>query len=66
MRDAVAKLREVPETLSAWALGIARELGKRVYNPNSLDYLMRQSQEAAKAIDASRGWEQHRSRGQAR
>ena len=66
VRDAVAKLREVPETLSAWALGIARELGKRVYNPNSLDYLMRQSQEAAKAIDASRGWEQHRSRGQAR
>lgn len=51
----MAKLREVPETVSAWAQEIARELGKRTYNPNSLDYLKRGATEAARAINRSRG-----------
>lgn len=65
MREVVAKLREVPETVSAWALDIARKLGKRTYDPNSLDYMARQATEAARGINASRGWE-HRNRGQSR
>lgn len=66
VREVVAKLREVPETVSAWALDIARKLGKRTYDPNSLDYMARQATEAARGINASRGWEQHRNRGQSR
>ena len=45
---AIRRLREVPETLSAWALGIAERLGVRTYDPRSLDYQMRMAQEAAK------------------
>ena len=66
MKQAIAKLREVPETLSEWALDITHELGKRIYNPRSLDHMMQQATEAARGMNASRGWEQHRSRGQSR
>lgn len=51
---AIGRLREVPETLSGWALGIARKLGVRTYNPNSLDYQMRSATEAARAINGGR------------
>lgn len=53
--ELIGKLREVPEIASARALGIAHALGKRVYNPNSLDYQMRRATEAARAVNASRG-----------
>lgn len=66
VKQAIAKLREVPETLSEWALDITHELGKRIYNPRSLDHMMQQATEAARGMNASRGWEQHRSRGQSR
>lgn len=61
---AIGRLREVPEALSEWALGIARKLGKRTYDPRSLDYLAREAREAARAssIDMGtrpqrRGWD---------
>lgn len=38
---AIERLREVPNIVSEIALGIAERLGKRVYDPNSLDYQMR-------------------------
>lgn len=66
MKQVIQRLREVPETVSAWALDIANKLGKRTYDPNSLDYIKRQAIEAARGISASRGWEQHRNRGQSR
>lgn len=46
---AIERLREVPDILSEMALGIAERLGKRVYNPNSLDYQMAQAKAAADA-----------------
>lgn len=55
MTAAIGRLREVPETLSEWALGIARKLGVRTYNPNSLDYQMRSATEAARALGSDRG-----------
>lgn len=66
VKQVIQRLREVPETVSAWALDIANKLGKRTYDPNSLDYIKRQAIEAARGISASRGWEQHRNRGQSR
>lgn len=66
VKQVIQRLREVPETVSAWALDIAHRLGKRTYDPNSLDYMKRQAIETARGINASRGWEQHRSRGQSR
>lgn len=48
--EAVGRLREVPNTLSEWALGIANRLGKRMYDPNSLDHLMRQARDASRAL----------------
>lgn len=56
---AIGRLREVPETLSGWALGIARKLGVRTYNPNSLDYQMRSATEAARAINGGRDFNEH-------
>lgn len=44
---AISRMREVPETLSGWALDIAERLGKRTYNPNSLEYIARRATEAA-------------------
>lgn len=55
----IERLGEIPNTVSAWAQDLARELGKRVYNPRSLDYVMSQSKRVAAAHDASRGWERH-------
>jgi predicted nucleic acid-binding Zn-ribbon protein len=46
---AIERLREVPNIVSEMALGIAKRLGKRVYDPNSLDYQMRAATRAAEA-----------------
>ena len=54
MREAVGRLREVPNTLSEWALGIANRLGKRMYDPSSLDHLMRQARDASRALEHGR------------
>lgn len=51
----VSQLREIPNTVSEWAQDIARKLGKRVYDPRSLDYQVRQATEAARAYNRSRG-----------
>ena len=45
--EAIGRLREVPETLSEWALEIANKLGIRTYNPNSLEHQARLAREAA-------------------
>ncbi len=50
-------LREVPNIVSECAQDIARELGKRVYDPRSLDHMAKQAAAAARA--ASRGWQPH-------
>lgn len=55
VKQVIQRLREVPETVSAWALDIARKLGKRVYDPRSLDYLAREAREAARASSIDRG-----------
>lgn len=65
VRDVFQQLREVPETLSAWALDLAARMGKRTYNPNSLDYQMRAAREAARAVnvghtDVQRGYRRSR------
>ena len=46
---AIERLREVPNIVSEMALGIAERLGKRVYDPNSLDYQMRAATRASEA-----------------
>lgn len=60
--EAIGKLREVPSIVSEWAQGIARKLGKPVYNPNSLDRMARQAREVSRGMDVgatrgSRSWE---------
>lgn len=58
MRSAVERLSEIPNTLSRWALGIARELGKRVYDPRSIARINQRAVEAANMSvrrDVSRG-----------
>lgn len=62
VRQAIERLREVPETVSAWALDIAHKLGKRTYDPTSLDYMKRQAIEAARGISSARGWEPRQNR----
>lgn len=71
-RAAVVKaldgLREVPNIVSVWAQELARKMGKPLFDPNSVDYMMQEMQEAtraAKALDRSRE-APARSRGQAR
>lgn len=54
MTAAIVKLREVPETLSAWALDIANRLGKRTYDPRSADRMVREATRAAEAYNAAR------------
>ena len=67
VREAVGRLREVPNTLSEWALGIANRLGKRMYDPSSLDHLMRQARDASRALGRNHvAPTNSRSRGQAR
>ena len=63
VRQVIERLREVPETVSAWALDIAHKLGKRTYDPCSLDYMKRQAIEAARGISSARGWEPRQNRG---
>lgn len=65
VKQVIERLREVPETVSAWALDLAARMGKRTYNPNSLDYQMRAAREAARAVnvghpDAQRGYRRSR------
>lgn len=62
---AIERLREVPNIVSEMALGIAKRLGKRVYDPNSLDYQMRAATRAAEAWNRDdrppqRSWSQSR------
>ena len=57
MTAVIRRLREVPEIVSDWALDIAHKLGKRTYDPNSLDYMKRQAIEVARGMSSSRGWE---------
>ena len=49
VRLVVERLREVPNTLSEWALDIANRLGKHTYDPSSIDCQMRQATRAAEA-----------------
>lgn len=62
----IQRLREVPETVSAWALEIADRLGKRTYNPNSLEYVSRRATEAARMSSRTRSQEPHRNHGLSR
>ena len=62
VKQVIERLREVPETVSAWALDIAHKLGKRTYDPTSLDYMKRQAIEAARGISSARGWEPRQNR----
>lgn len=65
----VERLREVPNIVSEWAQDIARELGKRIYDPRSLDHMAEQAREAARvasrgsspiAQERGRGWDMSR------
>lgn len=66
VKQVIARLREVPETVSAWALDIAHKLGKRTYDPQSLDYMIREATRAAEVTNAARGWEPRQNRGWSR
>lgn len=63
---ALEGLREVPNIVSAWAQELARKMGKPLFDPNSIDYRMREMREAARPLEAlSRSHEAPtRSRGQ--
>lgn len=63
---AIQRLREVPNIVSEWAQGIARRLGKRVYDPNSLEHMARQAREVAHGMEASRVRSQQQNRGLSR
>lgn len=54
VEQALGRLREVPNTLSELAQDIARRLGKPLFDPDSLDYQMREVTRAAKALDRDR------------
>ena len=54
MTAALQALRDVPNTLGAWALDIANRLGKRIYDPRSLDRMERDARESSKAYNAAR------------
>lgn len=57
-RAAVVKalegLREVPDIVSEWAQELAWKMGKPMFDPNSLDYQMRQATRAADAYNRDR------------
>lgn len=57
VEQALGRLREVPNTLSELAQEIARRLGKRVYDPNSLEHTARRAREVAHGMSRERGWE---------
>lgn len=54
VEQAFGRLREVPNTLSELAQDIARKLGKPLFDPDSLDYQMREVTRVAKALDRDR------------
>lgn len=54
VEQALGRLREVPNTLSELAQDIARKLGKPLFDPDSLDYRMREVTPVAKALDRDR------------
>lgn len=54
---AIGKMREVPNVVSDWAQEIARKLGKRIYDPRSLDHMARQAREVARGMDSAREWQ---------
>ena len=45
-------LREVPNIVSEWAQELARKMGKPLFDPNSIDYRMREMREAARPLEA--------------
>lgn len=54
VEQVLGRLREVPNTLSELAQDIARKLGKPLFDPDSLDYQMREVTRVAKALDRDR------------
>lgn len=63
----MGRLREVPNTLSELAQDIARKLGKPLFDPDSLDYRMREVTRVAEALGRNHvAPTNSRSRGQAR
>ena len=57
MVKAIEGLREVPNIVSEWAQELARKMGKSLFDPNSVDYMMQEMREAtraAKALDRDR------------
>lgn len=54
MTAVLQALRDVPNTLGTWALDIANRLGKRTYDPRSLDRMERDARESSKAYNAAR------------
>lgn len=54
VEQALGRLREVPNTLSELAQDIARKLGKPLFDPDSLDYQMREVTRVAKVLDRDR------------
>lgn len=54
VEQALGRLREVPNTLSELAQDIARKLGKPLFDPDSLDYQMREVTRVWKALDRDR------------
>lgn len=59
MREAIGRLREVPETVSAWALDIAKKMGKRTYDPRSLEYQIESATRSAEIDRRQRGSVSH-------
>lgn len=57
MTAAIGKLREVPNVVSDWAQEIARKLGKRIYDPRSLEHMARQAREVARGMGSAREWQ---------
>lgn len=49
---ALEGLREVPNIVSAWTQELARKMGKPLFDPNSIDYRMREMREAARPLEA--------------
>ena len=54
MTAVLKALREVPNTLGAWAMDIANRLGKRTYDPRDLDRMEGYARAASVAGDLSR------------
>ena len=49
---AIEGLREVPNIVSEWAQEMARKMGKPLFDPNSVDYMMQEMREATRAAKA--------------